>query len=184
MAETRSRGIDAVAFLSNDHRATEELFKMLESQGTDRATVIDRLADELTVHAEIEEEILYPAIRKEVPGGRRLASHAEEEHQEVSKMLRRLKRLDPNSREADDLLQELHQSVQQHVAEEQGPDGLFAQLRQAVDDNRLREMGTELSEAKLSRRLPDEEESSDTHPPPQNTPGGRMFWASWRPPKG
>ena len=168
------RGVDAVSFLTNDHRAVEEFFKALDRGSTDRAAVIDRIVEEITVHSELEEEIVYPVVRSEVPGGRKLASHAEDEHQEVSKMLKRLQRLDPDSSEADALLQELRQSFGEHVAEEQGPDGMFAQLRQALGTERLREMGAELSEAKTNKVVKDPAPEGE-HPPPMKDVAGSFF---------
>ncbi len=171
-----ARGVDAVSFLTNDHRALEEFFKMLDRGWTDRASVIPRIVDELTVHSELEEEFVYPVIRSEVSGGRKLASHAQEEHQELAKMLQRLQRLDPESSEAGELLQEVRQSVEQHYAEEQGPDGLFARLREAVGTERLGELGAQLSEAKAAKAVQNSPAESSTQvPPPRKDVGGQLF---------
>ena len=183
MPETTAQNVDAVAFLSNDHRALEELFKRIETGSDpvalkqyDRGTVVQRIVDELSAHAEIEEEILYPAIRQEVPDGDQLADHAEAEHQEVKDMLERLQGMDPESSEAQDLLQELHQSLQEHFEEEEGADGLFARLRASVDHDRLQEMGTQLAEAKTSRSGIDPSASGGgDEPPPRQDIGGSMF---------
>lgn len=171
--------VDAVALLANDHRSVEAMFRNLlsgSSSGTPdvaRSTVVERLIEELSVHAEIEEEHLYPAVRQHVPNGDELADHAEDEHQQVKEMLGQLEGMDPDSGEAEALIQELQQNMQEHVQEEEGPDGLFAMLRSAMDSELLRELGSELAEAKLRRTV-----DMDTPVEPSlydKEKGGRMF---------
>ncbi len=175
------RNVNALVLLSNDHRAVEELFGRLRNpkhvnRGVNRGATIDRLIQELSVHAEIEEEILYPAVRRNVDGGRRLANHAEEEHQQVKAMLDELAQMDPDSREAEELIEELHQSVSSHVAEQEGPDGLFEQLRASMDEESLQELGPQITEAKVARtvKTPVPEDDEGVKPRPIDV-GGRMF---------
>lgn len=176
--------VDAVALLANDHRAVEAMFRNLvpgsaasgSSSGTpdiDRGTVVGQIIEELSRHAEIEEEHLYPAIREHVPDGDDLADHAEEEHAQVKEMLDQLEGMDPNSREAEELLQELRQSVEEHFQEEEAPDGLFAQVRSAMDSESLQELGSQLAEAKLRRTVDMDTPVEDTIYPKEK--GGAMF---------
>jgi hemerythrin-like domain-containing protein len=161
--------------LSNDHRAVEELFGRLSSpRHVNREETIDRLIQELSVHAEIEEELVYPAIRRNVDGGRRLANHAEQEHQQVKQMLKQLERMDPDSREAEALIDELHQHVQAHVAEEEAPDGLFAQLRESLDDESLQELGSQVSGTRLTKTIKNPAPEDGVAPPPRDV-GGTTF---------
>ena len=174
-----ARNVNALVLLSNDHRAVEELFKRLENPHHEsRDATIDRLILELSVHSEIEEELIYPAIRRNVEGGRRLASHAEQEHQQVKEMLQQLAEMDPHSREARELIAQLHEDFQAHAAEEEGPDGLFAQLRASLDEEALQELGPQVSEAKISKTVknPAPDEAEDP-PPPARDVGGSMFVA-------
>ena len=169
------RNVNALVLLSNEHRAVEELFGRLSSaRHVNREETIERLILELSVHAEIEEEILYPAIRRNVEGGRRLAIHAEQEHQQVKQMLKQLSKMDPDSREAEALIEELHQDVQAHVAEEEAPDGLFAQLRESMDEESLQELGPRISEARLTKTIKNPAPEDGVAPPPRDV-GGRTF---------
>ena len=169
------RNVNALVLLSNDHRAVEELFGRLSSpRHVNREETIDRLIQELSVHAEIEEELVYPAIRRNVDGGRRLANHAEQEHQQVKQMLKQLERMDPDSREAEALIDELHQHVQAHVAEEEAPDGLFAQLRESLDDESLQELGSQVSGTRLTKTIKNPA-PEDGVAPPQRDVGGTTF---------
>lgn len=177
--------VDAVALLANDHRAVEAMFKNLvpgpssgtgSSSGTpdiQRGTVVQQIIEELSIHTEIEEEHLYPAIREHVPDGDDLADHAEEEHAQVREMLEQLEGMDPNSSEADELLQELRQNVEEHVQDAEAPDGLFAKLRSALDSDRLSELGSQLAEAKLRRTVDLDTPVEDTIYPKEK--GGAMF---------
>ncbi|MDP8974962.1 MAG: hemerythrin domain-containing protein [Actinomycetota bacterium] len=176
-----ARNVNALVLLSNDHRAAEELFGRLMNpkhvnRGVNRDDTIDRLILELSVHAEIEEELLYPAIRRNVDGGRRLAKEAEEDHQRVKDMLTKLAEMDPDSREAEALIAELHTEMEAHMAEEEGPDGLFDQLRASMDEESLQELASQITESKIAKTVknpaPDDEDSGN--PPPKEV-GGRLF---------
>ncbi len=170
-----ARNVNALVLLSNDHRAAEELFSRLKSQRHfNREETIDRLIQELTVHAQIEEEFVYPAVRRNVEGGRRLANHAEEEHQQVKEMLDELGQMDPDSREAEDLIEELHQNMQAHVAEEEGPDGLFDKLRASMDEDGLAELGPQISDARISMTVKNPAPEGDAAPLRKDA-GGNMF---------
>lgn len=165
--------VDAFVFLSNDHRALEALFTKLEGGSRDREEVIEQLITELSVHSQIEEDILYPAVRRRAPNGRRLADHAVEEHQKVAEMLDRLAGMDPGDPEVDALVRELHTSVQEHFHEEQGPGGLFATLRESMEPDELREMGSQLAQAKLDATV--EPLDDEEKPPVPKDIGGSMF---------
>jgi len=61
MVETKSQ--DAVALLKADHRAVAELFEQFEKARGDgrKQDLAMQICTELSVHAQIEEEIFYPA---------------------------------------------------------------------------------------------------------------------------
>ncbi|MGK2948431.1 MAG: hemerythrin domain-containing protein, partial [Acidimicrobiales bacterium] len=63
--------MDAITLLKTDHKAVEQLFKRFEKAG-DRAFVekrelVDRIIEELSKHAAIEEQLFYPVVRATVP---------------------------------------------------------------------------------------------------------------------
>ena len=65
------RPVDGITLLKNDHRAVKKLFREFQQahkKGTPgRAKIVGQIVAELSVHAAIEEAILYPAVRAEVP---------------------------------------------------------------------------------------------------------------------
>jgi hemerythrin superfamily protein len=62
---------DAIVLLRNDHKTVEKLFKQFEKLGDNalktKRDVVDRIIEELSVHAAIEEQHFYPTIRKHSP---------------------------------------------------------------------------------------------------------------------
>ena len=65
MAETK---LDAIKLLSADHREVEELFEKFEKASRDgtKEKIAKQICTELKIHAQIEEEIFYPALRGKI----------------------------------------------------------------------------------------------------------------------
>ena len=56
---------DAVALLKQDHRTVESLFDDFEdADDGQQSSIAQRICQLLTVHAQIEEEVLYPAAKQ------------------------------------------------------------------------------------------------------------------------
>ena len=54
---------DVIKLLEEDHREVESLFsKAKENSGAAKAQVVSKIAKELTIHSEVEESIVYPAM--------------------------------------------------------------------------------------------------------------------------
>src|SRR5881392_651772 len=66
MADTKQQ--DAIALLKADHRTVEELFEKFEKASGDgrKQSLAQEICLELSVHAQIEEEIFYPACEGKV----------------------------------------------------------------------------------------------------------------------
>jgi hemerythrin-like domain-containing protein len=149
---------DALDLLTSDHRRAETLFSQAGTRGSEagREGVVRQIIEELSIHAAVEEQVLYPVVRREVPDGEQLADHSIEEHQEVKETLARLEDLGPGSPEAGDLLQNLITSVRQHVQEEESR--IFPMLRSTLRPETLEEMGEAITKAK---------KMAPTHPHPK-----------------
>ena len=109
---------DAVSLLKADHRKVEGLFEQFEKAGRkdQKKKLATEICSELTIHATIEEEIFYPAVRKHV--GSDLMNEADEEHH-VARVL--VAELDGHGggdhREAKFTV--LAESVRHHIREEE-----------------------------------------------------------------
>jgi hemerythrin superfamily protein len=140
---------DALSLLENDHRTVEKLFDRYRQAGdpTQKRLVAEDIIKELSVHASIEEEILYPVVAEVLPDGERLAQEARDEHRTVKELLSELEDLDPAGARFDERVRSLIDDVTHHVAEEEGQ--MFPRLRQALPKKRLKVMGEALGVARL-----------------------------------
>jgi hemerythrin superfamily protein len=119
---------DPFTLLETQHRDTEALLTRAASTGED-ATVREACAA-LTLHAEIEEQVLYPELRRIVDGGDDLADRAASEHAAVRTLIARFS--DSPPAELAPLVAEIQQLVRAHVEFEERD--IFPELREAPID--------------------------------------------------
>lgn len=81
---------DIVDDLEGDHRTIHRLLDQLEGAGDHRAAA-NHLAVLLERHEDAEDAYVYPAVRKLVPGGRKLIVPRNPEHDEIRRLLPRLR---------------------------------------------------------------------------------------------
>jgi hypothetical protein len=146
MAESTKR--DAIALLKADHRTVEELFERFEkASGTERKRkVAEEICLELSVHAEIEEEIFYPACEGKVDED--LLKEAYVEHDGAKVLIAEIINGGPSDDYYDAKVKVLQEEIEHHVEEEEKRfDGLFAQARKAELD--MDALGEELAARKL-----------------------------------
>ncbi|MBC5764432.1 hemerythrin domain-containing protein [Ramlibacter albus] len=115
---------DAVELLDADHIAVKHLFveyaRMAVSgmdEAGERRSLAMQICDELTVHAQIEEEIFYPALRG-VPDAGELLDEAESEHAEAKQLIAQIQAERAAGETMDELVSKLATSVEHHVKEE------------------------------------------------------------------
>ena len=136
---------DVIKLLETDHREVEDLFAKAETTtGAAKQQVVSKIAAELTLHADVEEQIVYPAMRQ--AGLNDIVDEAEQEHSKVKELVSRLEAMDGASDEVDGVLAELKADVQHHVEEEESEG--FPKFRDVVDQARLQELATRVQEAK------------------------------------
>ncbi len=157
---------DAVDLLTNDHAEVEQMFRQIEAmpESDARNELIAGVVRELSVHAVIEEQVLYPAMRKALPDGDALAEEAIEEHQQVKEALAAIERADTPAERNPELVR-LMGNVRHHVEEEENE--LFPKLRASITRSEMQEMGASMASAK---------KLAPTHPHPNapNTPPGNI----------
>jgi hemerythrin superfamily protein len=117
---------DAFAMLKDDHRTVEQLFSQFQ-QSQDPAVAL-QICDELTVHAMLEEELVYPILATKVATG--LASEARHEHQEAKQLVSQIEAGLNSGSDVSGLVQQLQESVAHHVEEEERE--LFPKMQEAV----------------------------------------------------
>jgi hemerythrin-like domain-containing protein len=98
----------------------------------------------LTVHAQIEEEIFYPACHEHVEDAEDLLAEAKVEHQTLKELIAKIEKAKPGSEEFDAEVKVLGEYVKHHVKEEQNE--LFPKVRKSELD--LTEVGEQLATRK------------------------------------
>lgn len=127
MAKTYS---DAIALLKADHRKVEELFASFEkaSSSDRKATIAKQICTELKIHAQIEEEIFYPACRGKVEDDD--MDEAYVEHDGAKVLINDIEASSPDSEYYDAKVMVLSEEIKHHVKEEEARgEGMFSQAR-------------------------------------------------------
>jgi hemerythrin superfamily protein len=130
---------DAVDLLDADHKAVKKMFIDYSALCEDGASAGDkqalarRICQALAVHAQIEEEIFYPAVREAI-GDDVLMDEALEEHAEAKATIARIEAMKAGDASRDDTVAQLGKLIDQHVLEER--EQVFLQARNAALDLR------------------------------------------------
>lgn len=145
---------NAVTMLKADHAAVKRLLRELSETGDraakQRENLAARIERELKMHAQLEEEIFYPAFKAASKGteAEDLFFEASEEHHLVDIVLPALMSANPKSHEFAAKAKVLRDLIEHHVKEEEGQ--MFAQARELFDDDQLRELGEMMEERRAS----------------------------------
>jgi hemerythrin superfamily protein len=158
--------MDAISLLKDDHQTVERLFKRFEKT-SDRATVerrriVDEIIKELSIHAEIEETIFYPAVRQAVPPSEEMVLESLEEHHVVKWVLSELEGMAPDAERFEAKVTVLIENVRHHVEEEESD--LFPKVRRALTRTALDNMGEAMARAKTIAPTRPHPRSPDTPP--------------------
>lgn len=138
--------MDALALLHQDHVKVASLFDqyVLTEARESKNHVVDQILRELQVHAEIEETIVYPAIKEAAPGNE--VAVAYEEHHLAEIVMCQLTDLQPGSEAFSVKLALLKDLVSKHIEVEERV--LFELAMRVLGPDRLRELGTRVEARK------------------------------------
>jgi hemerythrin superfamily protein len=144
---------NAVDVLVADHRAVDRLFDRFEAltDTTDvdgKRELVREITRELSIHASIEEQLFYPAVREHLPQGDAVAAEGLDEHQGVKDLLRAIGVTDPGDPRYDERVTMLIREVRHHVIEEETE--ILPGLRQRLGEDVLLELGERLQHAKAT----------------------------------
>ena len=159
---------DAITMLKDDHRTVEQLFKRFEKAGerafTEKRNIVDRIVEELSVHAAIEEQVFYPVVRATVPRAEDQTLESLEEHHIVKWVLSELDSMSPEDERFVPKVTVLIENVRHHVKEEE--QDLFPMVRDKLSRDSLRDVGELMGKAKSTAPTHPHPRSPDA--PPQN----------------
>jgi hemerythrin superfamily protein len=127
--------VNAVDLLEGQHREVEQLFAKLEKASRDerKQKLFVEIADKLAVHASIEEQVFYPAVKAKRTEDILLESL--EEHLGIKRVLADLIDIDATDETFDAKAKVLKEQVEHHVGEEE--DDLFPKVKKIFDEETL-----------------------------------------------
>jgi hemerythrin superfamily protein len=147
--------MDAIQVLRQDHRSIEKKFKEFEQTSPKanltKKRLVKKMIKELSLHADVEEQLFYPAV-EEAAKEHDLVLKAMEEHDLVKVLLEQLDRMSPEEDRFDAKVAVLIEIIRDHVDQEERH--IFPKLKAALKPAQLRDLGIRLDEGKKAIQSP------------------------------
>jgi len=139
---------DAIVILKDDHRKIQKLFREFqnagENAGVAKGRIVKRIIEELTVHTYLENEIMYPEVRRLLPDLEDDVLESYEEHHVADLLCAELAAMDADDERFDAKTTVLIENVTHHIDEEE--QDWFPQVRKGVGRKQLQELGARMNE--------------------------------------
>jgi hemerythrin superfamily protein len=141
---------DAIVLLKSDHKEIRKLFREFKAAGEDatkkKGDLVARIIEQLTVHTYIENEVMYPEVRRLVPDLEDDILESYEEHHVADVLVMELFAMKSDAERFDAKTTVLIESVEHHIEEEE--DEWFPKVREALGRKQLSELGERMLAAK------------------------------------
>ena len=139
---------DAIKLLTEDHNKVKKMFKEFEelskkSDTKGKEELATQICKELTVHAQLEEEIFYPAVRAAINDDD-LMNEAMVEHAEAKGLIAQIQSMAASDSMYDAKVTVLSENIVHHVEEEENE--MFPKAQKSDMD--LEKLGLEIAERK------------------------------------
>jgi hemerythrin-like domain-containing protein len=132
MPRSKTKPVNAIQLLEEDHAYVKKAFKTFEKMDHSDTAAMQKLVklvcQALKAHAELEERLFYPAVRKAIKD-KDLMNEALVEHASAKTLIRQLERMKPRDPMYAATFTVLGEYVQHHVKEEEGE--MFPKVRRA-----------------------------------------------------
>ena len=126
--------MDAIAILERDHKALKKHFREFEKASTPRTQqqAAKEAFQELEAHADVEEEIFYPAFKSAARNeeDQEMVSEAVQEHHVARTLIEEMRALSPEDEQFSAKFTVLMESVEHHIEEEERE--IFPRARKAL----------------------------------------------------
>lgn len=134
--------MNIITLLKTDHKEVSELFKKLLKSRTapSKESVFSRIYEALTIHAEFEEKVFYPAVRKSAKT-KDLVMESYVEHDLIKTLLSDIKDMPAKDEIWKAKVTVLEEIIKHHVQEEE--QDLFIKSKRILDKEQLKVMGEE-----------------------------------------
>ena len=141
----------ATTFIRMDHTHALAAFHRyrLDAKPEKKQAVADTLCLALEIHARLEEEIFYPAMRSFAPD---LVDKSIPEHNEMRRLIAQLRQTRPQDQAFDSTLLQLMRDVMRHVADEETM--LLPDAERVLGERRLVELGAEMMRRRFELAAP------------------------------
>ena len=119
-AKRLPRQAEATALLRADHKLVSGLFAAYEKARSPakKRQIVSEICGELSVHAQVEEEIFYPAVKAALKD-KALVPEATVEHATLKDLIAQVEGVPPDGEMFDAKIKVLSEYVKHHVKEEQ-----------------------------------------------------------------
>ena len=140
--------VDAIVALKNDHKQIKRLFREFEQAG-ERATktegsIVEKIIELLTVRTYLENEVLYPEVRRLLPELEDDVLESYEEHHVAYVLCVELSMLSPEHERFEAKTTVLIENVEHHIEEEE--QDWFPKVREGLGRKQLQEIGEHMLE--------------------------------------
>lgn len=143
---------DPFKLLKEDHRKVAKLFKELEGAGEravkTKENLFEQLKSELELHAQIEEEYMYPLL-EEADETKDMTLEAYEEHDIVKNLITEMEDEEIGSDVWEAKLKVMKENVEHHVSEEE--EELFPEAEDVLSEEQLEQLAQSIIEAKANQ---------------------------------
>jgi hemerythrin superfamily protein len=134
--------------LADDHAKVKKMFKEFEklckkNEEEGKEELVEQICKELTVHAQLEEEIFYPAAREAIDDDE-LMNEAMVEHASAKDLIGQIQSMEASDPMYEATVSVLGEYVNHHVEEEENE--MFPKVQKSKMD--LEEIGMEIAERK------------------------------------
>ena len=140
--------IDAIVVLKDDHQQVRKLFRDFQAAGENatatKGKIAGRIIEELTVHTYLENEVMYPEVRKLLPDLEDDILESYEEHHVADVLCMELYAMKPDAERFDAKMTVLIENVTHHMDEEE--QDWFPKVRKGLGRTTLREIGARMVE--------------------------------------
>jgi hemerythrin superfamily protein len=143
---------DAIVILKDDHKTIKKLFREFQSAAENavasKGRIVKRIIEELTVHTYLENEIMYPEVRKALPDLEDDVLESYEEHHVADVLCAELFAMDAGDERFDAKTTVLIENVTHHIDEEE--QDWFPKVRAGLGRKQLQELGARMNEKRDS----------------------------------
>jgi hemerythrin-like domain-containing protein len=139
---------DAIVLLKDDHKQIKRLFREFEQAGEratkTRGSIAEKIIEALTVHTYLENEVMYPEVRKLLPELEDDVLESYEEHHVADVLCVELSMLSPSHERFEAKATVLIENVEHHIEEEE--QDWFPKVREGLGRKQLRAIGEQMLE--------------------------------------